>query len=247
MPRGRPQRSPLEPMRAKAWMAGVMSASGATSAYQVAKLFNAGLAKRFEKYARGTVSPTITTLNLVEQKFPNTRRVYDEGPANRVPLWKAMDGPVEAAWECLVLYDPEFESMRQVGASHEAKVRIFMEKLKLGPVEADLLAWQKNFEANVLPRQIDQSTSIQQGIGLDEFAALIALWRVSMFIGIETAFMLYLLDGVCRSVVTPKLLDPWGIKPAELVDFLNGHVRRNQDQFSHLLPQRSMPVEPRGW
>jgi hypothetical protein len=212
-------------MRAKAWMAGVMKASGATTAYQVAKLFDVGLEKRFEKYARGTVSPTITTLNLVEKRFPNTRRVYDEGPANRVPLWKAMDGPVEAAWECLVRYDPEFERMRQAGASHEARVRLLMEKLKLGPVKADLIAWQKGLEANVLPRQIDQSTGIQQGIGLDELAALIALWRVSLFIGIETVFTLYLLDGVCRSVVTPRLLDPWGIELDEFVDFMNGHMR----------------------
>lgn len=220
MARGRPQRSLLEPMRAKAWLAGVMKASGATNAYQVAKRFDKELQKRFEKYARGAVSPNITTLNLVEKKFPNTRRVYDEGPENRVPLWKAMEGPVEAAWDCLVRYDQEFERMRQAGASHEARVRRLMEKLKLGPIKADLIAWQKGLEANVLPSRIDQSPSIQQGIGLDELAALIALWRVSRFIGIETHFVLYLLEGVCRSVVTPKLLEPWGIGLNEFLDFL---------------------------
>lgn len=225
MARGRPQRSPLESMRAKAWMAGVMTASGATNAYQVAKLFDAGQEKRFEKYARGTISPNITTLKLVEQRFPNTRRVYDEGPANRVPLWKAMDGPVEAAWDCLVRYDPEFEKMRKGGASHEARVRRLMEKLKLGPVIADLADWQKGLQANVLPSKIDQSLGIQQGIGLDELAALIALWRVSLFIGIETHFVLYLLEGVCRSGVTPRLLAPWGIELGEFLDFLNGHMR----------------------
>ena len=220
MARGRPQRSLLEPMRAKAWLAGVMKASGATNAYQVAKRFDKELQKRFEKYARGAISPTITTLILVEKKFQNTRRVYDEGPADRVPLWKAMDGPVEAAWECLVRYDPEFERMRQGGASHEARVRLLLEKLKLGPVKADLIAWQKGLEANVLPSRIDQSTDIQQGIGLDELAALIAIWRVSLFIGIETHFVLYLLEGVCRSVVTQKLLEPWGIELGEFLDFL---------------------------
>lgn len=197
-----------------------MKASGATTAYQVGTLFNKELQKRFEKYARGTVSPTITTLILVEKRFPNTRRVYDEGPANRVPLWKAMDGPVEAAWDCLVRYDPEFEKMRKGGASHEARVRRLMEKLKLGPVKADLSDWQKGLEANVLPSQIDQSPGIQQGIGLDELAALIAIWRVSLFIGIETHFVLYLLEGVCRSVVPQKLLEPWGIELGEFLDFL---------------------------
>lgn len=208
-----------------------MKASGATNAYQVAKLFDAAQEKRFEKYARGTVSPTITTLKLVEKTFPNTRSVYDEGPANRVPLWKAMDGPVEAAWECLVRFDPEFERMRQAGASHEARVRLFMEKLKLGPVKADLIAWQKGLEANVLPCRICQSTEIQKAIGLDELAALIALWRVSLFIGIETHFVLYLLEGVCRSVVTLKLLKPWGIELGEFLDFLGiRYVKPESDQ-----------------
>lgn len=247
MPRGRPQRSPLEPMRAKAWMAGVMKASGATSAYQVAKLFDATLEKRFEKYARGEVSPTSTTLNLVERAFPNTRQVYLEGPAKRVPLWQAMSGSFEATWECLVRYDPALELMRLAGIGHDHRVSRLMERLGLGPIKADLLAWERGYETNSLPRQIDQSPNVKNNIGLDELAALIALWRISVFIGIQHGYTLYVLDGVQRSSVMPALLKPWGIEPAEVSDFLSGHSRRIEEQYKHLLPRRVRPAEPRGW
>lgn len=247
MPRGRPQRSPLEPMRAKAWMAGVMEASGATSAYQVAKLFDVTLEKRFEKYARGEISPTSTTLNLVERVFPKTRQVYLEGPAKLVPLWQAMNGTFEATWECLVRYDPEFEVMRLIGIGHNHRVSKLMERLGVGPIKADLLAWERGYEPNSLPWQIDQSPNVKNNIGLDELAALIALWRISVFIGIDHKYVLYVLDGVERSSVMPALLKPWGIEPAEVSDFLNGHSRRIEELYKHLLPPRVSPVEPRGW
>lgn len=228
-------------------MAGVMKASGATSAYQVAKLFDATLEKRFEKYARGEVSPTSTTLNLVERAFPDTRRVYLEGPAKRVPLWQAMNGSFEATWECLVRYDPEFELWRRAGTGHDHRIAKFMERLGIGPIKADLYDWERGYVPNFLPWQIDQSPSAKNNIGLDELAALIALWRISVFIGIENRFMLYVLDGVERSSVMPGLLKPWGIEPAEVSDFLNGHSRRIEEQYKHLLPPRVSPAEPRGW
>ncbi len=247
MPRGRPQRPPLEPMRARAWMAGVMKTSGATSAYQVAKLFDATLEKRFEKYAHGTVSPSISTLRLVDKRFPNTKRIYDDGPAENVPLWQAMDGPVEVAWECLVKYDSDFESMRRVGTPQERRVEIFAEKLNLKPVAADYKDRANGLEPNLIERQINQSADVQRGIGLDELAALIALWRVSMFLGTSSLPTLYLLEGVCNSVVLPALLAPWKIQPAEFVDFLMAHKQQNLERFSHLLPLRPRTKEPRGW
>jgi hypothetical protein len=215
-------------------MAGVMKASGATSAYQVAKRFDAALEKRFEKYARGSVSPTSTTLNLVEKSFPNTRKIYAEGPGLRVALWRAMGGTLEQAWECVARYDKEFEVMRRCGASQDARARVLSEKLKIRPVAADYLAWSNGLEPNLVARQINESAAIQECINMDALAALIGLWRVSLFVG-WCPPMAYLLDGVCKSVVLPALLASWNINTDEFVAFLMTKQEELENPYKDLL------------
>lgn len=203
-------------------MAGVMKASGAKTSYQVAKLFDATLEKRFEKYACGSVSPTNTTLSLVEKKFPGTRRVYEKGPGKRVSLWDAMDGAVEHAWGCLVSYDPIFDLMRRRGAGQDARARVLAEKLNIKPVQPDYIEYGKGLQRNAIAAQINESEELKESIGFDELAAVAALWRFSQFVGWCPSID-YLYDGVCRSNVLSDLFEDWKINPKEFIDFMKRH------------------------
>ena len=245
MPAGRPKRSPLEKIKTHAWMAWVMETSGQTSAYGVAKLFDAAQEKRFDKYRRGVVSPNITTLKLVEKRFPGTRRIYTEGPTARVPLWPAIEGTVETAWRSLVIYDARFEAMRLLGTELAARAAYLTERHFGVTVKADLMAWQKGLEKNVVTLHFDDQ--IAKGtfaFTLDELAALIALWRTSMFAGGATIELRYFLMGLYPNVL-PRLLAPWHIEAKDFIHHLEvlerADVLQNED-VAEVFDTRNLPV-----
>lgn len=249
MPAGRPKRSPLESIKTHAWMAWVMETSGQTSAYGVAKLFDATQEKRFDKYRRGVVSPNITTLKLAERQFPGTRRIYTEGPTRRVPLWPTMEGTVEEAWRSLVVYDPTFEAMRLIGTEFAARAA-YLTETRLGvTAKGDLMAWQKGLAKNAVTLHFDdQIAKGTLAFTLDDLAAVIALWRTSMFAGAATMELRYFLMGLYPNVL-PQLLKPWQIEATEFIHHLDvlerADVLRNADIAP--LPVADPAKPPTGW
>lgn len=152
--RGRKKRTLLDTMRARAWFAGVKATTALPTAYQIAEAFlgHADEEKRnFDKYQRGVMSPSETTLTLVERKWPGTRRVYDDEPTlptGYFPVWKALSGTMEELWDIVLSeFDPAFEKSRLFGFNQKHRIQRVLshmllpgDKLDLntGPLIADL-------------------------------------------------------------------------------------------------------------
>lgn len=152
--RGRKKRTLLDGMRAMAWFAGIKATTGLPTAYQIADAFlgPAEEEKRnFDKYQRGVMSPSETTLVLVEKKWPGTRRVYDDEPTlptGYFPLWKALSGTMEDLWDTVLAgFDPAFEKSRLFGFNQRHRIQRLLshmlfpdDKLDLdaGPLMKDL-------------------------------------------------------------------------------------------------------------
>lgn len=134
--RGRKKRTLLDAMRAKAWFAGVKEASGLSTAYQVADAFldEGETEKRnFDKYQRGEMSPSETTLRLVEAKWKGTRKIYDDRPqasGEFFPLWLALSGTMEDLWDVVLTgFDPAFERSRLFGFSQKHRTKRLLSHL----------------------------------------------------------------------------------------------------------------------
>ena len=219
--RGRPKRTPLDKIKAKAWFAAIKRCSGATSAYSVGNLFNAVVDKRFDKYVRGVMSPNAKTLKDVYKKFPCTRAVYEIGPDSQngnAPLWIALAGSMEKVWEILVRFDPELEKMRQAGAPIATRVQ----RIKYAVVPRDTvlpggyavdrypmdyIAWSKGLELNILARLYEEGAFT---VSMDQLVAVIAMWRLTMFIGDSTMEMSYLMAGLMPKALK-DLLGPYDV------------------------------------
>ena len=246
MPVGRPKRSPLENIKTVAWMAAMMAVTDQNSAYGVAKLFDATQEKRFDKYRRGVVSPNITTLKLAERRFPGTRRIFTEGPTRRVPLWPTIEGTVETAWRSLVIYDAKFEAMRLLGTEFAARAAYLTETLLGVTAKGDLMAWQKGLEKNAVTLHFDDR--IAKGtlaFTLDDLAAVIALWRTSMFAGAATLELRYFLMGLYPNVL-PLLLAPWHIKAKDFIHHLDVLERADVLRNADIAPLPSAK-QTKGW
>lgn len=249
MPAGRPKRSELEKIKTLAWMQGVMNISGMGSAYAVGIAFDAMQEKRFDKYRRGVISPNISTLNLVERRFAGTRRIYAEGPTQRAPLWPAIEGSLEDAWRSVVIYDHRFESMRLIGTDFSARARFLIEERFRVRVQADMMAWQKGLASNAVADFYDDI--LNQGLPLpftlDDLAALIGMWRVSMFAGAATMELRYFLMGLYPRVL-PTLFEPWAIDASDVIKHLDALERTDVERYYDIAGKPIDPVRwPTGW
>jgi hypothetical protein len=132
---GRPQRQPIEKLQAKAWMADAKAAAGVTSAYalNLAVMGAGGVSpKRFEKYQRGSLSPSAGTLRDTESKFPGTKNVYLIGPRHNgayVPLWKAISGSIEEVWNVLEWFDEAFVRSRMFGFRQSHRIDFLLAQM----------------------------------------------------------------------------------------------------------------------
>lgn len=83
----RRRNSPIDEVRAKFWHSAVKLRSGCSTNYALATIFGDDK-KKWENYERGG-QPNEITLNIVEEKWPNTKSLFTEGPQES-KLWLSL-------------------------------------------------------------------------------------------------------------------------------------------------------------
>lgn len=97
---GRPKETKLKGIEKKirtiAWFKSVLTTSGAKNTNQLINLVDPNLEglRKLSNYSTGKNIPSRSTLKLIDNLFPSTQEVFDEGPCKSL-LFKAMGGDIE--------------------------------------------------------------------------------------------------------------------------------------------------------
>lgn len=114
----RQARTVLEKIRTLAWFNAVQKQAQLPSAYAMQNQLLESTAiemANFYRYQSGEQSPGATTLKATEKLWPNTARVFTDGP-DGVPLWRAF-GAVEEARAALDALEPLYGRSTYFGYS----------------------------------------------------------------------------------------------------------------------------------
>ena len=129
---GRPPIPKIDKIAATAWFYELKRLTKATSASEVAKKVNEDPeSKRFNKYERGEVTPSYTTLKNIDThlfsiyRIPAVRGVFDDGPEG-VRLWDALAGNCENLWDIIDAECPAISLLRVARNRHESRVDAFI-------------------------------------------------------------------------------------------------------------------------
>jgi hypothetical protein len=135
----------VDALRAKAWVAECMRLTSSTSIYALRQLALGSQAddvRYFERIARGTYSPGSVLQRNVEKVIPGSRDAYLIGPmenGQRVPLWQALNGPIEQMWDVLGWYSVAYRRSRLFGYLQQQRVNFLVQSLTQGRLtSADL-------------------------------------------------------------------------------------------------------------
>lgn len=126
--RGRPRRTDVASLRAKAWVQESLRLGGFASLYQMRHAVfgvQAEQTRYFERIAKGTYSPGAVLLRLTEQVIPGSKQVFEVGPMEEgraVPLWQALEGPIEDMWAVLDWFSPAYKRSRLFGFTQQHRI-----------------------------------------------------------------------------------------------------------------------------
>ena len=213
---GRPKLTLVKSMQAITWVSELLSITKENSIYALSNHFDDSISKHFYQYAKGTSAPSKATIDLADKKFemnastyPCASKVFNIGPRNGKgdydPLWDALEGSIEKTWAVLVQFDQSIEMMRHVGVPHAMKIARVTKHLELG-YELPLTIWREE-GPNRIAKAYDENR-FKPDMRL--LVAVIAMWRLSTFMGEHQYFMSYILIGLMDKAI-PNLLKKYGI------------------------------------
>jgi hypothetical protein len=217
------KRDLIETIRVLAWFHSVaMEAECKPTAYAVTERFeqlliDAGVSIedwpdiQFQRYVNGGTTPSLETLNRIEQILPTTKDTYDIGPKSEssiAPLWFAMGGSIEAVRHVIDWYDDVLRRAQLAGMPFEQLMFSVTDPIFPRHLFQEYLpTWQHDVNRNPF------AYAIQEGmvtITMDRFTVLVALFRFSIYTGIGFPMMDFMLTGLLHKAVY-DLFDEWGI------------------------------------
>jgi hypothetical protein len=234
-------------MQAITWMSALLKIAKKHSIYALIQDFDDSIGKHFYKYARGAAAPSIGTLNLIDQKYnmkkgcyPCASDVFNIGPMDGaggyVPLWDALGGDVEKAWDVLMQFDSSINTMRHVGVPHEMKITRVVRHFPCAK-KLHMRIWREDAQ-NVVAEAYRCDT---EKLDMKFLAAIIAMWRVSMISGDGKFFMDYILVGLMEKAI-PDVVHDYDIIP-EFTQYLINLDTVYFNQFKALIAN-SQKIDP---
>jgi hypothetical protein len=153
---GRPKTPMIDKVAAIAWFHEVKRITGAGNATQAAAYSGQDPeSRRFYKYASGEITPSHATLNEVDNYLrrdapQGIRQVFDKGPEG-VPLWDALNGPLEEIWPIIDTPFPEMPKLRLARSAHAHRVNAFIDRILPGSLgQLSTLPGQNAGDANLV-------------------------------------------------------------------------------------------------
>ena len=141
------QHGPIETMQVIAWCAEVQRASGMTPKELKGQCFEKSRAPKFEfrLFSTGGRLPDDKTLDLIENRYPGTKEIFDVGPDKR-PLWGLLAEECDEDLCMEALDDWLFTGFtaRDVASVPKAELNSIISQLKSSSFQIKTeLAWKK--------------------------------------------------------------------------------------------------------
>lgn len=211
---GRPKKSVLDVMKTRVWLAEMLRVTGMENVNQLGELVgDVDTKKMLYRYAHGDNTVSLKMLEKIDldvrTRKPNHKdgaSFFLVGPGSPtesvkfVPLWDALAGSMEEAWNVMLAYDPTLAVQKCLSVSFGllcsyAVVQIF------GTTEP--VAYWEGDEPNWVAKEYSDS---RLDVDVDLITFLIAAWRMAHFVGQAQPMMDYILIGLLEKAI-PEILN----------------------------------------
>lgn len=210
---GRPKKSVLDVMKTRVWLAEMLRVTGMGNVNQLGELIgDVDTKKMLYRYAHGDNTVSLKMLEKIdadvkaqEPDHEDGASFFSVGPGSPtesvkfVPLWNALDGSMEDAWNVMLTYDPTLAVQKCLSVSFGllcsyAVIRLF------GTTEPTAY-WEKD-ESNWVAKEYSEG---RLDVDVDLITFVIAAWRMAHFVGQAQLMMDYILIGLLEKAI-PEIL-----------------------------------------